>query len=236
MLTLDQYLAIRDLSLQGVTRSEIARRTGLDRKTIRKYLVESAGPPVKGRRRRSGSLVQPHGDYLRKRWAQGCHNAVVLMREIKEKGYSGSYSVLKEFLHPLRGGARWQVELRWESPPGQYAQADWGHFKAELPDGSSLKLYAFVYTLAYSRVIYVEWTTGMDLATLERCHEHAFDYVGGVPKYVVYDRMRTVVLGEDGVDRHASTRRFSISPVIMTSPRKRRRPTGPGVRGRWNPA
>lgn len=202
MLTLDQYLAIRDLSLQGVTQSEIARRTGLDRKTIRKYLAEgAAGPPVKGRRRRTGSLVQPHGDYLRKRWAQGCHNAVVLMREIKEQGYSGSYSVLKEFLHPLRGGARWRVELRWESPPGQYAQADWGHFKAELPDGSSLKLYAFVYTLAYSRVICVEWTTGMDLATLERCHEHAFDYVGGVPKYVVYDRMRTVVLGEDSSGR-----------------------------------
>jgi transposase len=197
MLTLDQYLAIRDLSLQGVTQSEIARRTGLDRKTIRKYLVRSVGPPVKRRRQSSGNLVQPHSEYLRKRWAQGCHNAVVLMREIKEKGYRGSYSVLKEFLHPLRGGARWRVELRWESPPGQYAQADWGHFKAELPDGSSLKLYAFVFTLAYSRVIHVEWTTGMDLATLERCHEHAFAYVGGVSKYVVYDRMRTVVLGED---------------------------------------
>jgi len=194
---LDQYLEIRDLSLQGVSQSEIARRTGLDRKTIRKYPAKSAGPPVKGKRRQRGNLVQPHADYLRKRWAQGCRNAVVLMREIKERGYQGSYSVLKEFLQPLRDGARWRVELRWESPPGQYAQADWGYFKAEMPDGSSLKLHAFVLTLAYSRVIYVEWTTGMDLATLERCHEHAFDYVCDLPKYIVYDRMRTVVLGED---------------------------------------
>jgi hypothetical protein len=38
----------------------------------------------------------------------------------------------------------------------------------------------------------------MDMATLERCHEHAFAYMGGIPKYIVYDRMKTVVLGEDG--------------------------------------
>ncbi len=193
---MDEYLEIRDLSRQGVSQLEIARRTGFDRKTIRKYQAKAVGPPVKKSRKRSSS-VEAYADYLKKRWAQGCRNAVVLLREIKEKGYKGSYTVLKDFLHPLRDGARWRVELRWESPPGQYAQADWGYFKAELPDGSSLKLYAFVFTLAYSRTIYVEWTTSMDLATLERCHEHAFDYLGGVPKYIVYDRMRTVVLGED---------------------------------------
>jgi hypothetical protein len=78
-----------------------------------------------------------------------------------------------------------------------YAQVDWGHFMAQLPDHSTVKLYAFVFTLAYSRAMYVEWTTSMDLATLERCHERAFDYLGGVPRYITYDRMKTVVLGED---------------------------------------
>jgi len=42
--------------------------------------------------------------------------------------------------------------------------------------GSLVRRHAFVFTLAYSRVTYVEWTTSMSMATLERCHENAFAY------------------------------------------------------------
>ncbi len=195
---MDEYLEIQELGRQGVSRSEIARRVGLHRQTVAKYLRKTAGPPVKQERRGRKSLLEPYAEHLRARLAQGCTNGVVLLREIKEQGYEGSYTVLKDFLRPLRREQQWWAEVRWEAPPGLYAQVDWGHFVAGLPDGSPLKLYAFVLTLVYSRVTYVEWTTRMDLATLERCHEHAFAYVGGVPSYIVYDRMKTVVLGEDG--------------------------------------
>lgn len=53
-------------------------------------------------------------------------------------------------------------------------------------------------TLVYSRAACVEWTTRMDRITLRQCHEHAFEYLGGMKKYLVYDRMKTVVQGEDG--------------------------------------
>lgn len=194
---MDDYLGIQELARQGVPKAEIARRLGLDRKTVWKYLKAGATPPSKQRRCARSSKLDPFGDYLKERMAQGCTNAQVLLREIRARGYQGGYSILKDFLKPLRDEERWRAEIRWEAPPGLYAQVDWGHFTAQLPDHSKIKLYAFVFTLAYSRVIYVEWTTGMDLATLERCHEHAFAYVGGVPQYGVYDRMKTVVLGED---------------------------------------
>jgi transposase len=194
---MDQYLEAQELARQGITKTEIGIRLSMDRKTVRKYLKVGSQPPMKKERRDKGNLIQPFAEYIRLRVAQGCTNAVVLLREIKERGYEGGYSTLKEFLVPLRQEQKWRAEIRWEAPPGLYAQVDWGYFTARLPDGTRMKLYAFVFTLAYSRVMYVEWTTGMDLATFERCHEHAFDYVGGVPKYIVYDRMKTVVLGED---------------------------------------
>lgn len=194
---MDEYLTIQELVRSGLSKSEIGRQLGLDRKTVRKYLSEMAGPPTRKQRTHGSKLLAPFVDHLRARVAQGCTNGKVLLREIGDRGYQGGYSILKEFLQPMRHDQRWRAEIRWEAPPGLYAQADWGYFTAQLPDGSLLKLYAFVFTLAYSRVMYVEWTTSMDLATLEKCHEHAFAYIGGVPKYVVYDRMKTVVLGED---------------------------------------
>jgi len=196
MITLDDYLEIQQLFHEGLTQGEIARRMGLDRKTVRKYLNKSTGPPISKPRQR-GSLLDEYKEYLKKRLSQGCCNGAVLYRELKEQGYQGHITILRDYLKPLRQEERWRVELRWESAPGQYAQVDWGQCKARLPDGSPLKLYVFVYTLAYSRVAYAEWTSRMDLATLLRCHEAAFNYTGGVPEYIIYDRMKTVIRDED---------------------------------------
>ncbi len=157
MVTLDEYLGIQELARQGLSRSEIARQLGLDRKTVGKYRKEAASPPTSKKRSAGSRKIAPFAAHLRKRLAQGCTDAVVLLREIRELGYQGGYSILKDFLRPLRQDERWRVEIRWEAPPGLYAQVDWGHFTAQLPDGSLLKLYAFVFTLVYSRVMYVEW-------------------------------------------------------------------------------
>lgn len=197
MLNLEEYLEIQQLARQGVPQVEIARRLGCHRETVAKYL-KGAAPPVPRVPEQRERKLAGFEDYLRSRLAQGCTNGKVLLREIEAKGFQGEYTILKDFLRPLRKELLWRPELRWEGPPGVYAQVDWGHFAAQLPDHSLIKLYAFVFALAYSRAMYVEWTTRMDLATFERCHEHAFAYVGGSPKYIVYDRLKTVVLGEDG--------------------------------------
>ena len=121
MITLDEYLEIQQLARQGLSKSEIARRLGIDRKTVRKYLGKLGGPPLVQKRPTRQSQVERFEDYLRKRLAQGCTNGKVLLREIQEQGYQGSYTILKDFLRPLRQDERWRAEIRWEAPPGQYA-------------------------------------------------------------------------------------------------------------------
>ncbi len=101
MITLDEYLEIQQLARQGLSKLGIARRLGVDRKTVRKYLGEGGGPPLSQKRPTRQSQVEQFEDYLRKRLAQGCTNGKVLLREIQEQGYQGSYITLKDFLRPL---------------------------------------------------------------------------------------------------------------------------------------
>ena len=58
-------------------------------------------------------------------------------------------------------------------------------------------LYAFCATLGYSRASYVEFVSDMKVGTLIDCHQRAFGALGGVPRRILYDKMKTVVLERD---------------------------------------
>ena len=60
---------ILDLHRQGAGVSAIARRTGLDRKTVRKVIAGGLEPPVYGPRPRRVTQLQPFEPYLRERLA-----------------------------------------------------------------------------------------------------------------------------------------------------------------------
>ena len=51
--------------------------------------------------------------------------------------------------------------------------------------------------LGYSRLIWARFVLHQDLQTVLRCHMAAFESIGGAPKEILYDRMKTAVLGED---------------------------------------
>jgi transposase len=82
--------------------------------------------------------------------------------------------------------------IRFETLPGQQTQCDWVVFRR-----GKQPLSAFVATLDFSRAGYVEFVTDEKLQTLLDCHEHAFDFFGGVVHEVLYDNMKTVVLERD---------------------------------------
>jgi transposase len=81
---------------------------------------------------------------------------------------------------------------RFEIPAGQQAQVDWGHLGSLVVDGKEHKLWGFTFTLGYSRMVMAGCAVDQKLGTLLRMHEEAFRQLGGVPKEILYDRMRTV--------------------------------------------
>ena len=95
-----RFEAVKARHDQGWTQTRIARELGLDRKTIRAWL--RAGRPPAWRQPSRGSSIAPFEDHLRRRWDEGCCNAAQLWRELREQGFEGGPSILRDHL------ARWR--------------------------------------------------------------------------------------------------------------------------------
>jgi transposase len=67
-------------------------------------------------------------------------NACVLMRELRERNYTGGYTILTDWLRPQRQSARVVAARRFETPPGKQGQVDWGHLGSIEIDGREHKL------------------------------------------------------------------------------------------------
>ncbi len=188
---------IEELVRQGVSRAEIGRLTGFDPKTIRKYLQQGAAAPRYGPRQPRPSKLDGFKPYIEERLRAGVWNAVVLLGELRQRGYSGGYTILKDYLQPLREAARSVAVRRFETPAGKQAQLDWGYLGEIAENGRKRKLWAFVFTLGHSRAMMAAVATDQKLPTLLRLHEEAFRQLGGVPEEILYDRMKTVIEGPD---------------------------------------
>jgi hypothetical protein len=91
--------------------------------------------------------------------------------------------------------------VRFETEPGEQAQVDWASFGYIEHQGGRRRLYAFIMTLGWSRVMYLEFTVSADAYRFLRCHVHAFEYFGGAPRQLLHDNLKTAVLSRD--DNHA---------------------------------
>lgn len=191
---------ILDLARQGLTVSAIARRTGHDRKTIRKYIERGLEPPVYKPREPSPSRLGPFEAFLRERVERFPElTGRRLWRELRELGFTGGYSTITEFLRGVRPpGNDGAFERRFETPPGRQAQVDFAFFKTRFTDepGAERIIWLFSLVLGHSRLMWARFVAQQDLATVLRCHVAAFEALGGVPEQILYDRMKTAVLGE----------------------------------------
>lgn len=188
---------IEGLKRQGLSIQAISELTGFDRKTVRKYLVVRDGIPAYRPRKSQPSKLDAFKPYLRERLAAGVWNARVLLRELRERSFSGSYTILTDWLRPQRESARVVAVRRFETPPGKQGQVDWGHLGSIELDGREHKLWGFTLTLGYSRMMMAEAALDQKLGTLLRMHEEAFRQLDGVPEEILYDRMKTVWLETD---------------------------------------
>ncbi len=218
MLGGGSVVEIMRLHASGLPIREIARRTGFARNTVRKYLRQPAVPRY-GPRPRRPSKLDPFKPYLEQRMAEGVFNANRLLHELRARGYTGGKTILKDYLQPRRPPKAPRAVVRFEPAPGEQAQVDWGEFAYTDTQGRRRKVYGFVMVLSYSRAMYVEFVAQPDLSTLLRCHLHAFTTLGGVPKTILYDNMKTVVLGRQGAGVEYHPRMVDFALLAGYSPR-----------------
>jgi len=114
-------------------------------------------------------------------------------------GYAGGYTRLTDFLREVRPPRRPVFERRFETPPGRQGQVDFAEFKVEFADAPGVvrKVWLFTMVLGHSRWLWGRFCASQDLQTVLRCHIEAFAAMAGAPRELLYDRMKTAVIGED---------------------------------------
>jgi transposase len=190
-------LEIRVLHRHGKSIREIARETGVSRNTVRRYLRDEAAARYKPRPPRRSKL-DPFKGYIAERVHAAAPERIpasVLLMELRERGYVGGYTMVKQLVASLKPKIVEPV-IRFETMPGEQMQVDW----AVIRRGGD-RLSVFVATLGWSRAAYVEFATDERVERLIEAHENAFLAFGGTPREVLYDNMRTVVLERHGYGR-----------------------------------
>jgi transposase len=198
VVNLGEMMRILELHREGLTISAIAERTGKDRKTVRKYIRQGLVVPSYRPRAARAGVIDPYLGYVRERVTAFPELTVSrLLREIRELGYPGERTVLGDVLREMRP-RQTSFELRFETPPGRQAQVDFAYFEVEFDGapGERRIVWLFALVLGHSRYLWARYVLHQDLVSVLRCHMAAFEHLGGVPAEILYDRMKTAVLGE----------------------------------------
>lgn len=191
MLKNEGFMEIIILNKQGHGIKAISRKLKISRNTVRKYL-RNRNLPQYAKRKTSKSKLDDFKPYIDQRFKDAGKvwiPATVIFKEIKNLGYQGSTTILRDYISKTYKKSS-EAIIRFETEPGKQMQVDWACFKKG-------KLSAFVAVLGYSRMSYVEFVENENLETLLNCHKNAFDFFNGVPNRILYDNMKTVVTKRD---------------------------------------
>lgn len=180
---------------QGLSQRAIALKLGISRPTVKKYLDD---PSRVGQYRCSkprSSLLDPYSDVISSWIEEDPHyKATWIYDRLVSMGFTGSYEIVKRKVRSIKEQQQRIAYMRFETEPGYQAQVDFGEFQVEQPDGGIIKLYLFAMILGYSRKPYAEFIPRCDLPAFLDSHVHAFNHMGGVPREILYDRMKNVFI------------------------------------------
>lgn len=195
MIHYQTYCQIRQLYTEKkLSFRQIARELKLDLKTVRKWAGREnfqKAPALK----RESKLDAFKGEIVRL-LERHDYSARQIFQQIKESGYGGRYTLVKEFVRQVRPKPK-PAFLSLHFQPGECAQVDWG-CAGSVPVGSTRRrLSFFLMVLAYSRKMYLEFTLAETMEHFLSCHQHAFEYFGGVVQQVWVDNCKVAVLSRN---------------------------------------
>jgi transposase len=191
MISYEQYCRLRQAQAAGHTPPQIARELQLHVQTVRLWLARE-NYRRSGGTQRASKLDAHKGAIVR--WLDAHpYSATQLFHKLREQGYAGGYSILKEYVRRIRP-SRTEAFLTLRFAPGQCAQVDWGSCGAVRVGETRRALSFFVLVLGFSRWLYVEFTLGQSQEWWLGCHQRAFEKLGGVPRELMIDNCKTAVL------------------------------------------
>src|SRR5512144_1163988 len=204
METPEDVAVMLRLAELGWGSKRIAAELGCSRTTVKRYLGQGGWTSYRGRGRPS-ALAGLEG-WLAERFRRHRGNADVVRQELaREHGVRVSLRTVERAVADLRRDLLAEVRacVRFETPPGRQLQIDFGSTLVPI-GGEGMRVYLFVATLCYSR----------------RGLEAAFRHFGGVPREVLLDNAKPLVVRHDAVTRevvfnerlHAFARYWGFRP------------------------
>jgi len=179
---------------QGLSKTAIAARVGLSRRTLYRWLAQGKldgdldTTTVRYPARRT--KLDPYKPLIEERLTTYPElTAVRLFDEVQAAGYAGRLTQLRDFVRQIRPRPEPEPLVRFETPPGHQAQVDWA--RCPLPWGVRWGLFV---VLGYSRLLWLQFFARQTLRSLMSGLEAAFHYVGGVPAELLFDQLKAVVL------------------------------------------
>jgi transposase len=197
MIELERRVLLKHYLDQGLTKTAIAERLGISRRTIHQWIQTgqlerdldrervryTRRPPV-------ATLLDPYKPIIHQRLqAYSELTAVRLFQEIQAAGYAGSLTQLRVFVRTIRRRAEAEPVVRFETPPGKQAQLDFAGF--QFPWG---RRHALLVVLGYSRLLWLQFYPRQTMHTLMWGLEQASCFFGGVPHDRVFNQMKAVVI------------------------------------------
>lgn len=149
MLTAGERMELDVLRKHGAGIRELARVAGWSGNMVRRYLREGDAAAARRAAPKRAEKLDPFKAYIVDRVKAAAPDripAVVLFREIKECGYDGGETRLKQFARVLVPALMPALAVRFETEPGHHMQAD----RANVGRGDD-KLKVFIATLGWSR-------------------------------------------------------------------------------------
>lgn len=198
MITPEIRAAMRRLVLrEGWKIETAARRFGVHHSVVRRAIRDPDGatehrPPAR-------SELDPFREHIVRRLTEHPElTAVRVFMEIQGMGFKGGIAQLRRYVAKVRAPRARKAYLRIETEPGEQAQVDWGSFGHWRVGNTQRPLSAFAMVMRWSRAIYVDFSLDMRMDTFLRMHQRALAFFGGVPKRIVYDNLKSVVLHHVG--------------------------------------
>ena len=191
MIDYELFCRIKQQQAEGLKATQIASSLGLDERTTHKWMAME-----RYRQRQSAaraSKLDVFRDRIRAWLDRHPFTAAQIFQKLRQDGYAGGVTIVKDYVRRVRPPQR-PAFLSLSFAPGECAQVDWGQY-GTVPVGSTRRrLSFFVLTMGFSRLLYMAFTLAERMEHWLACHVRAFEFLGGVPRRVMIDNLRSAVL------------------------------------------